>query len=182
LSYGCVTKEVIEQRKRELEAKGERTSFEKVAVAFGMIERDGRIVIKKIGNHSKNANREVILPLLKKYIANGSILITDESSIYDEINFLEHLTVNHKKCYVTKEGVHSNSIENVWKHLRKVLQGTYFHVSYEHFDRYLNENTYRWNRRKETEKVLFEDFMPLLVGKSVSYEKLTNRSSNKLAA
>jgi transposase-like protein len=175
------TKEVIEQRRLEREAKGERRGFEKNTVVFGMVERNGKVVLKKLGNHSKYANKETIYPLLKKHIAPGSTLITDELSVYADVSFLTHLTVNHKKCYVTEEGVHTNSIENVWKHFRKLLQGTYFHMSYSHYDRYLNENSYRWNRRKESERFLFDDFITLVTDKKITYKLLINKNL-KIAA
>jgi transposase-like protein len=174
------TKEVIEQKRIEKELRGERTSFERITVVFGMMERNGKIIMKKLGKSAKDVNRSNIHPLLKKHISNGSTLVTDEAFVYTEIKFLKHLSVNHKKCYVTEEGVHTNSIENAWKHFRKVIEGTYFHMSYKHFDHYLNENTYRWNRRKESEKFLFEDFIPLIEGKKITYRKLI--AANKLAA
>ncbi|MGQ0828401.1 MAG: IS1595 family transposase [Bacteroidota bacterium] len=173
------TKAFMEQKRLE---KGERTTFERHTVVFGMMEKEGNVVMKILGNNRKSISSENIYPLLKKHIANGSTLITDEAGLYTQIDFLNHLSVNHKRHYVTEEGVHINNIENAWKHLKKAIDGTYSHISSAHFEKYLNENTYRWNRRNESEQSLFDSFIPLISGKRVTYEELTNRDETRLAA
>jgi hypothetical protein len=45
----------------------------------------------------------------------------------------------------------------------------------------LDEHTYRWNRRKETEQSLFDSFFTLVSGKEVSYKRLTGKEY-KMAA
>src|SRR6201988_4560299 len=161
------TNEMLKQRRIEREAKGKRIQYERETVIFGMIERGSRVVMKKIG-HSKNSiTKKNIYPHLIKHISSNSILITDQSKVYLATKniFPEHLIINHnKKIYVVGE-VHTNNIENAWKHLKKTVIGTYFHLSRWHFDKYFDENTYRYNRRNESIKVLFEDFMPLILGK-----------------
>lgn len=166
------TKDVLAQKKIDIQNKGERIPFERPTVIFGMMEKGGRVIMKKIGDRGSCANKATIQPLLKKYIKPGSVLMTDESKVYNNIDFFTHLTVNHSKIYVTTDGVHTNNIENAWKHFEKLIEGTYFHMSYHHYDRYLDENTYRYNRRNDSELKLFEDFIPLLFETRVSYKNL----------
>ncbi len=184
------TKEVIEQMAIERGGKpyvsklpSERTPFEKGTVVLGMTEKRGRLVMKKLGMNNKSVNRENVFPLLQKHISAESILVTDQLNLYDTTSelFSQHHTVNHQKGYVIN-GIHINNIENAWKHLKKMIDGTYAHISHHHFDRYLDENTYRWNRRNEPERVLFESFIPLVDGQVITYEKLKIPRTQNIAA
>lgn len=183
------TKEILEQRKLEALGKekikkhiSNRVPFDKGAVIFGMAEQRGRIVMKILGIDSRSVTKDNIYPHLTNHITSNSVLITDQLNLYNDASeiFAQHLKVNHNLGYVIN-GVHTCNIDNVWKHLKKMIDGTYFHISYRHFSAYLHENTYRWNRREKSEMVLFEDFFPLTIGKRVSYEQLTCKE-NKLAA
>lgn len=183
------TKDVLQQRKIDnggktiYSAESNRVPFERGAVILGMVEKGGKIVMKKLGVNAKSTTKKIIYPHLIRHITSDSILVTDQLSVYDDTKkiFADHQTVNHNIGYVVN-GIHSNNIENAWNHLKKMVDGTFFHLSYTHFDRYLNENTYRWNRRKESEKILFEDFIPLAFNKRISYERLTAGETNKMAA
>jgi hypothetical protein len=184
------TKEVLEQKRIERGGKpyssdipDEKTPFERGAVILGMVERGGRIVMKKIGKNRRSTNRDNIYPLLRNHISKDAVFITDNLNLYDATSkfFTQHLTVNHKIGFVV-DGVHSNTIENAWKHFKKMIDGTYSHLSFHHFDTYLDENTYRWNRRAYSELAIFESFMPLVTGKKVTYRMLTSGKSEKAAA
>jgi hypothetical protein len=181
------TRKILEQRK--LENNGNRTykktihvPFEKGVVVFGMIERGGRLFMKKIGTHIRKVTTASILPLLQNHVSKNSVLITDEHRAYQSVSKLfTHHTINHRSEYVIDD-IHTNTIENAWKHLKKMIEGTYFHISYHHSDGYLNENTYRWNRRQESERAIFEDFFPSSIGKKLVYKELKKRKEIGLAA
>lgn len=184
------TKEVLQQKKIEREGRpydsheSEKNiiPFEKVTVVLGMMERNGRVVMKKLGKSIKCINRKEVFPHLINHIHRDSTLITDEHVVYDATSeiFNEHLSVNHQKGYVIN-GVHINSIENAWNHFQRTIDGTYFHISYRHFDRYLDENTFRLNRRNESAESLFQSLVPLIFGKRLTYKKLIEKEV-KLAA
>jgi transposase-like protein len=178
------TKEVRAQNKREKEAKGKRVPFDKYTMVLGLTERNGgKIVLKKLGHGRPSVNAQNVHPHLRKHISAESIFITDQATVYNFAKnfFSEHQVVNHEETYVTKDGVHTNSIEGVWTHFKKMIDCTYFHLSQYHFDRYLNEYTYRWNRRNESEQSIFDSFMPLTTGKRIKYESLIVRE-NKMVA
>ena len=176
------TKEVLAQKKLEREAKGKRIPYEKHSIILGITEQGGKMIMKKLGNNKSSIHKDKIFPHLKKHISSDSILVTDEASVYQESKgfFSEHRTVNHKKGYVINK-IHINNIENIWNHLKRTIEGTYFHFSDYHFNRYLDEHTYRWNRRKETEQSLFDSFFTLISGKEISYKNLTGKE-DKMAA
>lgn len=183
------TKEVLEQKRIERGGKeynskdSNRVPFEKGVVVLGMLERGGRIILKNIGTDRKSISQEKIQPILKYYIGKESIFITDEHSAYlgtSEL-FLEHKSVNHQVGYCI-DGVHSNGIENVWNHFKRMIVGSYFHFSFHHANGYLCENTYRWNRMNASEQTLFEDFIPLVVGKKITYKEVKIKNEDRFAA
>lgn len=173
------TKSFLEKRKLE---RGKRIPYEKHSIILGITEQGGKMIMKKLGNNRASIHKDIIFPHLKNHISSDSIFVTDEASAYQEVKglFAEHRTVNHQKGYVINK-IHINNIENIWNHLKRTIEGTYFHFSDYHFNRYLDEHTYRWNRRKETEQSLFDSFFTLVSGKEVSYKRLTGKEY-KMAA
>ena len=175
------TKEVREQRKLEKELKGERIPFEQDIIILGMVERDGRIVLKKLGKSEKSRTIETVHPHLKKHITRDSIFITDQWIGYRSIGnyFKQHSYVNHDETFVNGM-VYTNTVENVWNHFKRVILGTYFHMSYHHFEKYLHEFSFRWNRRKENGLAKFESFMENFVGKRLKYQDLISQNVEPL--
>jgi hypothetical protein len=43
----------------------------------------------------------------------------------------------------------------MFSHIRKTIESTYHWVSLKHLSRYMNEFTYRWNSRKESDRERF---------------------------
>ncbi|MCB9188046.1 MAG: IS1595 family transposase [Flavobacteriales bacterium] len=180
------TKEVLaakkEQREKEKLEKGERTPYEQDKIVLGMVQRDGKVVFKMLGVSNKVKTKENIYPHLKKHISSDSFLITDEWNLYDDTHkmFRRHESVNHDEQYV-KGYIHTNNMENAWKHLKKMVDGTYFHLSVRHFDRYLVEQAFRWNRMEESNQTLVDDFLKMIVGKRLKYaELIPNKEQDEL--
>lgn len=79
--------------------------------------------------------------------------------------------------YVTKDNesgleVTTNRIENVWKHFKRMENGTYIQFSWKYTDRYLNEFSYRWNNRDLPVFQLFNDLLGKSMSNSISHKKL----------
>ena len=68
-----------------------------------------------------------LIPLIKKFIAKGSIIISDEWPAYNTISQLEghdykHETVNHSKFYVDPDtGACTNGIEGTWAGVKRMV-------------------------------------------------------------
>jgi len=77
---------------------------------------------------------------------------TDNAVGYDKVsyNFVRDV-VNHTFEYVRGE-VHTNSIENFWALLRRALKGTYVCVEPFHLGKYLDEQVFRFNNRKDGDR------------------------------
>ena len=78
----------------------------------------------------------------------------------------------HKRCYGIGD-VHTNTIENAFSLFKRGLYGTFHKVSKKHLARYCDEFSYRFNQRKEQEKMFAATTKCLLRGEKLTYEKLT---------
>lgn len=173
------TKEVLAQKKIEKEKLGERIPFEQDIAILGMAQRSGNIVLKLLGRSEKSKTKESIYPQLKKHVNSSAILFTDQWNLYDDtINlFKDHQTVNHNREFV-RGNVHTNNIENVWKHLKKMIDGTYFHLSFQHIQKYLHEHSFRWNLRTNSDEEKVNSFFDGIVGKRLKYADLISLPKN----
>lgn len=140
-------------------------------MVVGFIERGGDIIVK----HVKRATNKEILPLIEKYIGEGSEVHTDESRIYHSVGkTFTHKTVVHSASQYVVGNCHTNTIENFWSTLKRGINGIYHHVSEKHLGRYLDEYANRYNTRNLTSQQRFE----LFLGQSesvLSYKELIGK-------
>jgi transposase-like protein len=125
-------------------------------VVLGIIERDGKVVLK----HIDSAKAQNMVPFIERTVQVGTRVITDESNAYGGLSRnYAHNKVNHSlKVYVNGDA-HTNTIENFWSVLKRGLYGIYHSVSEKHLERYLNEFSSRYNERKLSSQARFEGFL-----------------------
>ena len=87
-----------------------------------------------------------------------------------------YAVIDHAKCYA--EGrVHTNGMENFWSLLKRMLKGTYVAVAPEHLVRYLDEEVFRFNERKDNDATRFVEAMAGVVGKRLQYAELAGKTA-----
>ena len=97
---------------------------------------------------------------LLRFVESGAVTYTDEASIYNSFteNGYDHLFVNQgKREYVSAKDIHTNGIKGFWTHFKRVVFSTYYCVSKDYLQHYINEQVYRWNTRKWSATLRFED-------------------------
>ncbi len=137
-------------------------------VVIGIIERNGKVVLK----HVPRATKENMVELIHKHVPKGSKIYTDEFAGYSNLgrNYT-HDTVKHAFSIYVAGDVHTNTIENFWSVLKRGLYGVYHQVSEKHLERYLDEFASRFNTRDLSSQGRFDNF--LSQSESVlSYKKL----------
>jgi ISXO2-like transposase domain len=81
-----------------------------------------------------------------------------------------HVMINHAVEYVHGR-IHTNGLENYWSLVKRALGGTYVSVEPFHLFRYLDEQSFRYNNRKDIgDKGRFELAMRHVFGKRLTYE------------
>lgn len=159
----------FKEEQRLLQQNGERVTWKPSAMVLGIFSPAGNLILHHLGKQYIDGRAENIERQIRKHVdLSKSILVTDQSDFYTKIGkeFLDHKVVNHGRNYVDKKTKNNtNAIENVFLHLKKMIQGTYFKISYGHLGKYLNEQAFRWNTRKESHKYRFEVFFEGVFGK-----------------
>ncbi|MBL4586212.1 MAG: IS1595 family transposase, partial [Flavobacteriales bacterium] len=94
-------------------AKGTTGSKGK-APMVGLLERDGKVVLKVIGTNQSNA--KTIKPIVRATVDKGANLITDGYGAYRGLNkeFASHGVVRHDQGEYVKGTIHTNNIEGFW--------------------------------------------------------------------
>jgi transposase-like protein len=148
-------------------------SFKDKTPIVGLIERGGKMTAVVV----KDTKRETIQPIIKRFVAKGSTLISDDWMGYDGINsHVNHYSIKHSdKGYKHDFGkeIHTNNIEGAWKIMKNSLRDMYNSVSRKHLQQYVDEFVFRYNTRKIQSG---ERFNYLLLNSNVitKYKDLTN--------
>src|SRR5260370_1344691 len=143
-------------------------------IVYGMLERGGKVRTKVTADRNKVISHETI----REAIAEGSELMTDEFNGYMGLSpDFAHNVINHMESYVQGR-VHTQGIENFWSLLKRGLNGTYISVEPFHLFRYLDEQAYRYNNRKEMDDYdRFTLAMSQIVGKRLTWDQLTGKEA-----
>ncbi|WP_348265076.1 IS1595 family transposase [Telmatobacter sp. DSM 110680] len=145
------------------------------AIVMGMLERGGRVRARVIADRKVQTMR----PVLEGSIERGANVITDEHVSYPFLakeNEYAHEIINHIEGYV-RGHIHTNGIENFWSCLKRSLGGTYISVEPFHLERYVDEQVFRFNLRKQenTDASRFKAALKDIVGRRLTYAELTGR-------
>ena len=79
--------------------------------------------------------------------------------------------IDHAVAYA-KGHVHTNTLENFWSLLKRSIKGTYVSVEPFHLFRYLDEQSFRFNTRKDNDAGRFESALSSVAGKRLTYRHL----------
>lgn len=130
-------------------------------ILWGGVERGGELRIK----HIPNTGKWTMYGVIEKNIKPGSTINSDELPAYTNIRKLgySHESVMHSKREYARGDVTTNRIENVWSHLKPSLTAVHRSVSPKYLQSYADEFAFRYNHRREPEK-MFE----ILLDRAVS--------------
>lgn len=114
-------------------------------------------------------------PEVRANIEKGAEVITDaHPSYYKLADEYMHNVIDHAECYA-KGHVHTNGLENFWSLLKRGIKGTYVNVEPFHLFRYLDEQAFRFNERKDNDAGRFVKAVSGVVGKGLRYAKLIGK-------
>jgi transposase-like protein len=144
----------------------------KVAV-MGLLERHGEVRTMIVTNTKKKTLEKQV----KANCESGSFVYTDGLKSYNNLakEFI-HSVIDHAEKYV-EGNIHVNGIESFWSLLKRGLGGTYISVEPFHLFRYLDEQTFRFNKRKLTDSERFSLVARQVIGRRLIYAELTGKSN-----
>jgi len=143
-------------------------------IVIGIRQRGGELRFF----HAKDAKSGTLAQFIRDNVsADVDVIMTDEFAAYPTAMKAlaltdKHKTIKHKaKVYVDGD-IHTNTVENAFSLLKRGVIGTWHRVSAKHLAAYLDEMTFRFNRRKSS--TLFLDTLRHMITAPVlTFEKLT---------
>jgi transposase-like protein len=150
---------------------------DKTAV-MGILERGNKTVGSKVRVTVVPTTRKKTLQAeIREHVLAQSAIFTDALKSYEGLNEFQHEVVDHAVEYVRGE-VHTNGLENFWSLLKRALKGTYVSVEPFHLFRYLDEQAFRYNTRRDmNDWDRFDLAVSGIVGKRVTYKELTGKTT-----
>ncbi len=147
-------------------------------IVMGMLERGGKVVTKVVQEREK----ETLHGHIRACIEEGTELYTDEWGPYTGLSEdYIHQVINHAEKYVDGR-VHTNGMENFWSLLKRGLAGTYVSVEPFHLFRYLDEQMFRYNNRKNMKDFdRFKLAASQIVGKRLTWNQVTGKQTDWLS-
>ncbi len=168
-------------RKRKLFADSRQPFAGKVAV-MGLLERHpeggSKIKIKVLpANRLKKRDMQSVV---MDRVTVGSQVSSDSLKSYVGLDsYYVHQVIDHAETYVDGH-VHTNGLENFWSLLKRSIHGTYVNVMPFHLFRYLDEQAFRFNnRRDQNDAERFDLTMSGIVGKRLTYRALLGDKASK---
>jgi len=158
----------VSKRERRITGTGTK---DKVAV-LGILERGGNVRTQVVPNRKK----PVLQGEVRKHVEAGTALYTDALLSYNGLaGEYAHQVIDHAVAYVDGQ-IHTNGLENFWSLLKRGISGTYVSVEPFHLFRYLDEQSFRYNNRKDLDDgQRFELAMNQVAGKRLTYAELTGK-------
>ena len=141
------------------------------AIVMGVLDRNTREMRASVIPELKKVHTD---EHLKKNVAPGSTVYTDEAQHYENLPDYAREFIDHTETYV-RDRVHVNGVENFWSLLKRSLAGTYVSVEPYHLQAYVNEQAFRFNNRKDTDVQRFDAVVAGVLGKRLTYEQVTGK-------
>jgi transposase-like protein len=115
---------------------------------LGMVERKGRVVARVI----PDTTAKTLCGTVRQYVLPASTVFTDELPAYNTVSegrrYIHH-RINHSSKVYVMGNVHTNTIEGFWSLIKRGIGGVYHSVSQKYLQSYLDEYSFRYNRRDQ---------------------------------
>jgi transposase-like protein len=144
-------------------------------MVVGVLERGGKVRASVTDRRRKSHLQAHV----REHVEPGAEVFTDALKSYEGLNpEYVHQVVDHAIEYV-KEHVHTNGLENFWSLLKRTLKGTYVSVEPYHLFRYLDEQAFRYNKRKDLngDRGRFKSVVQGCARKRLTYKEVTGKTT-----
>ncbi len=160
---------------RERKGRGWNRPDNNKEVVVGIRQRGGELRFF----HASDVKAGTLAQYIKENVSTDvDVIVTDEYPAYPKamiaagIKGGQHETIRHKDRVYVRGDVHTNTVESAFSLLKRGIVGSWHKISAKHLAAYLDEVTFRFNRRKSS--TLFLDTLRHMVTAPVlTFEKLT---------
>ena len=119
--------------------------------------------------------KHVLQAAVREHVERGAEVHTDALKSYEGLaGEYTHNVIDHAESYARGK-VHTNGLENFWSLLKRAIRGTYVSVEPFHLFRYLDEQVFRFNERRDPggDAGRFVQVLRTIVGRQLTYKGLT---------
>ena len=149
--------------------RGERHTKE---VVVGIRQRNGDLRFF----HAEDAKTGTLARYIQENISTDvDVIVTDELPAYKKaVGGVKHETVNHTRKEYVRLGtdIHTNTIESAFSLLKRGIMGTWHKISAKHLQAYLDEMTFRFDRRKRSD-LFIDTLRHMVTADPLTFERLT---------
>jgi transposase-like protein len=176
----------MHKSKRDRVMKGKAAGRSHMVPVVGAIKRGANgepsKVVARVVADTKRAS---VMPFVRQHVkAEDAILYTDALRSYEqhpvEPEFV-HQVIDHAVAYVQGD-IHTNSAENFWSLVKRMLKGTYVSVEPFHLFRYLDEQVFRFNERRDDDGGRFKSAIKGVTDRRLTYKALTGKLAEESTA
>ena len=159
-------------RSRRAKIDGKRGYAELKTPVLGIKQRDGQMVAKVI---PQKRLKRTVHDEIHRHVERGATLYSDSNFAYTGLEQdYDHHVIDHSRTYVDGR-ISTNQVENFWALLKRCLKGTYVSVEPEHLHRYVSEEVFRFNARKDNDGARFASVLGRVEGKRLTYQELAGK-------
>ena len=144
-------------------------------IVIGIKQRGGELRFF----HAEDVKSGTLAKYVKENVsADVEVIMTDDFAAYPKammkagVNGKKHKTINHSKGIYVDGDVTTNGIESAFSLLKRGIVGSWHKVSAKHLPAYLEEMTFRFNRRSRADLFL-DTLRHMVTADPLTFEKLT---------
>jgi transposase-like protein len=157
------------KRKRS-EGTSTRASKE---IVIGIRQRNGQLRFL----HAKDVKSDTLYKIIHDNVSEDvDVIVTDDFASYPGAmgsNFKDkHQSINHSAGVYVVGDTHTNTVESAFSLLKRGIIGTWHKISAKHLAAYLDEMTFRFNRRK-SHTLFLDTLRHMVTADPLTFEKLT---------
>ncbi len=158
----------------KLKGFGSKVAREAKEIVIGLRQRNGDLRFF----HAEDAKSGTLAKYIRENVSTDvEVLITDSFPAYKHaVGDAEHKVVNHLAGeYVRYENgtcVTTNTVESAFSLLKRGIMGSWHKISAKHLPAYLDEMTFRFNRRNRSD-LFIDTLRHMVTADPLTFERLT---------
>jgi transposase-like protein len=144
-------------------------------VVIGIRQRNGDLRFF----HAEDAKSGTLAKYIKENVsADVEVMVTDDHAAYpwamdkSGVGRERHKTINHSSGQYVNGSVHTNTVESAFSLLKRGIVGTWHKISAKHLQSYLDEMTFRFDRRKNPD-LFIDTLRHMITADPLTFEHLT---------
>ena len=160
---------------KQRSGRGWNTPDNNKEIVIGIRQRGGELRFF----HAEDAKSGTLAKYIQENISTDvEVMVTDEMPAYPKamigagVHGSKHKTIRHRdKVYVDGD-IHTNTVESAFSLLKRGIVGSWHKISAKHLPAYLDEMTFRFNRRKNA-NLFLDTLRHMITSPVLTFEKLT---------